>query len=296
MSALTLADILDIDSYEMVREEYRASVIAHKRDRRLAVGPSVTLAFEDRETIRYQIQEMTRIERTRGDDKVQAEIDAYSDLVPRQGELSATLFIEIPEAEKIRSELDRLIGIDEHVWLEIGPEGAAKLIRARFDRAQLEEERISAVQYIRFEIASDEAQRFASEPSRIRIDHPGYAYSTEIPPEVRASLLRDLRGESPSLLDPSKSRANLPEPEILFESGRVRVVRASGGAGREHLVVEPIGMSPPLTEADPELLTELALTVQRVARELCERTGSCRILARAVQSPPAPLRFEIVSD
>ena len=112
MRELTLDDILELDRYELVREEYRARVLAHKRDRRVAVGDKVTMLFEDRETVRYQIQEMARVERIRKPEKLEHEIEAYGDLIPAPDQLSATLFIEIPELSQVKAELDRLLGID----------------------------------------------------------------------------------------------------------------------------------------------------------------------------------------
>jgi len=114
---LALEDIVDLDRYAELRSDYRAAVIDYKRTRRLAVGENITLLFEDRETLRFQIQEMLWVEHISQPEKIQHEIDTYNELMPAERELSATLFIEITEAAEIRPALDRLIGVDEHVEL-----------------------------------------------------------------------------------------------------------------------------------------------------------------------------------
>ena len=117
MKRLTLEDVVGLDAYDALRGAYRDAIIAHKRERRLAIGENVTLLFEDRETLRFQVQEMLWVERIADPDKIQHELDVYNELMPGEGELSATLFVEITDAERIRPELDRLISIDEHVAL-----------------------------------------------------------------------------------------------------------------------------------------------------------------------------------
>jgi len=140
---LTLDEIADLDTYERLRPRFHERVVALKRDRRVPVGERVTAVFENRETLRFQVQEMCRVERIADPRKVQQELDVYNELVPGENELSATLFIEITDLESIKPELDRLVGLDEHVSLWIGDER----IPASFDPKQMEEDRISAVQY-----------------------------------------------------------------------------------------------------------------------------------------------------
>jgi hypothetical protein len=187
---LERSDLLDLSAYEKTREAFRAEVIAYKRHRRIAVGPNLTFVFEDRKTVRFQVQEMLRTERIVHDDKIQDELDVYNELMPKPNGLFATLMIEIPERERIRETLDQLIGIDEHVVLEIGEAS----LRADFDPKQFEEERISAVQYVRFDLGAELAAGFADPkvPAVLRVDHPAYAHATPLEGEVRASLARDL--------------------------------------------------------------------------------------------------------
>jgi hypothetical protein len=198
LKRLTLEEILAPDRYALVRDDYRARVMEHKRDRRVSVGNKVTLLFEDRETVRYQVQEMARIEGILDSAGIQHELDVYNELVPGRGELSATLFIEIPDLSLVKSELHNLLGIDQCVALVIGEEDAETLVCARFDERQMEADRISAVHYLRFPFTTEQFERFAGpELLRLRIDHPSYRYETELSERTRASLLRDLYDEPP---------------------------------------------------------------------------------------------------
>jgi hypothetical protein len=207
---LAIGEILDPDSYEAVRDDFRRAVIAHKKQRRLAVGEHVTLVFEDRETLRFQVQEMVRVERIRDRAAVQNEIDVYNELVPGDRELSATLFIEITDTDAIRRELDRLVGIDEHVALVLETAEGEEAIAASFDPKQMEEDRISAVQYIRFRLDPEQVERFRDPGvrARIRISHANYRRDAEIEGAVRESLSVDLEGDTPPLLPPDALRAS----------------------------------------------------------------------------------------
>lgn len=206
MKPLAPEDLLDLESYQRARDDYLEAIIAHKRQRRLAVGDCVTLLFEDRETLRFQVQEMLRVEHIRDPQAVQRELDVYNELMPGERELSATLFIEITDAPRIRPELDRLIGIDEHVVLRLGEGASAGEIPARFDPKQFEDDRISAVQYVRFPFTPEQVERFAdpSVPARVHIHHPSYRREAALQGAMRESLVRDLRGEPPVLLDPTR--------------------------------------------------------------------------------------------
>ncbi len=184
------SEILDLVAYEKIRPEFLEKMIALKRPRRIHVGENLCFIFENRDTVIFQIQEMTRAERTVADEAIAREVTVYNELVPGPDELSATLMIEIPNPSRIRSELDRLVGIDEHVCLDIGDE----TVRARFDDKQFEEDRISAVQYIRFPLGPELAARFRDPtvPAELRVDHPSYQNATRIEGESRATLAADL--------------------------------------------------------------------------------------------------------
>jgi hypothetical protein len=187
---LTRDDVMDLIAYEKERDRLRARIIALKEPRRIAVGDRLSFLFENRDTVLFQVQEMARAERIVEDDALQAELDVYNELIPGADELSATLMIEIPEPGRIRAELDRLIGIDEHVFLEVGGDS----VRATFDPKQHEEDRISAVQYVRFPLGAQLARRFADPGvlARLRVEHANYRESAEITGASRTSLAADL--------------------------------------------------------------------------------------------------------
>jgi histidine triad (HIT) family protein len=199
--------------------------------------------------------------------------------MPADGELSATLFIEITHAASIRPALDRLIGVDEHVALVLLEGADERVVPARFDPNQLEEDRISAVQYIKFAFGEDELRLFCdpSQPARLRIDHPQYQRAVEITPAVRASLIEGLRTGPVSLL-PESNAAPVPDSErVVFETGSVRGTRPAHPHAPGHLVIEPIERVESLLDAEPELLAELMTAVQRVAAEVVRQHGACRV-------------------
>jgi len=190
LKPLVAEELWDLHQYELEREAYRAFVIAMKRDRRVSVGPQATFVFENRDTVRAQVQEMLRVERIVKPDAIQAELDIYNDLLPGPHELSATLMIEITDMANIRSVLDRLIGLDEHVTLRIGEHE----VRATFDPKQFEADRIAAVQYVRFPLGLQLATQFAQPDTQaiLQLDHPNYSHATELTGAARRSLIADL--------------------------------------------------------------------------------------------------------
>jgi hypothetical protein len=193
MKPLGPADVLDLTAYEKARERFRAGIIELKRPRRVAVGPELTFVFENRDTVLFQVQEMLRAERIVDDAKVRAEIEVYNDLIPDDDELSATLLIEIEDRARVRETLDRLVGIDEHVHLDVG----GTRVRALFDPKQFEEERLSAVQYLKFPLGRALAAKFRESrvPVTLHVEHPNYRASAPIDGATRTSLAADLRGE-----------------------------------------------------------------------------------------------------
>jgi hypothetical protein len=288
-------ELLDLDAYEEAREVYRDAVIDLKARRRLAVGDRVSLVFENRETLRFQVQEMLFVERIDEPERVQHELDVYNELMPGARELSATLFVEITEPGRIRAELDRLIGIDEHVALVLGTGADQRARRARFDAKQLDEERISAVQYIRF--ALDDAQVAAlaepRTPAAIRITHPAYPHEAALPPAVRESLVAGLRGDPAPLLPPLPDGVTAePEPEVLYERAGVRVLRPIHPQLPGHLVVEASAPLPRSGELDDALWNALLEAVRRVARGAVAEHGGCRVIAD--YTPGAPLRWHVL--
>jgi hypothetical protein len=289
MRPLRRSEIASLERYDQLRDAYRDAVIAHKRARRMGVGENVTLVFEDRDTLRFQVQEMLRVERIADPEKVQQELDVYNELMPGERELSATLFVEITDPERIRAELDRLIGIDEHVSLVLGDEPSADVIPARFDPKQMEEDRLSAVQYIRFALDAKQARLF-SDPTVsacLRIAHPAYDRSTAIPPHVRASLAAGLEGEPELLLPELCGGDATPASRVLFRTPRIVARTADPPCAPGHVVVEPAATATSFFDAEQDLLGELLDAARRVARDA---KGACRI---HIDAGADPLRVHI---
>ncbi len=207
---LTLDDIADLRAYERDRDAYRRKIIELKRRRRVQVGPIVSLVFENRETMRSQIQEMARAERMVSDEEIQKELDVYNALIPEPGELWATLFIELTGEEALRDWLPRLVGIEHSVVLRLAGESPARdtggmidalageeVVRAEPEAAHEEAltrpEITASVHYIRFALAPAQVERFAVGPVILAIDHPEYRAESALSDEVRAELLTDLR-------------------------------------------------------------------------------------------------------
>jgi hypothetical protein len=192
MEKLTFSDITPLPEYEQERADFRRRIIELKTRRRIAIGPSITLVFENRETVRFQIQEMLRVERIGEDEKVRHELEVYNGLIPEAGALSATLFIEITEPGRIKVLLDRLMGIDQpgRLWLELGGERCP----AEFEAGHSNEEKLSAVHYLRFRLTPEQWQRLGDSAlaARLVIDHPHYQASAELALPTRQSLLQDL--------------------------------------------------------------------------------------------------------
>jgi hypothetical protein len=189
MELITRADIRGPDLYEGFRDDLRKHIIALKKHRRVTVGDRVTLVFENRKTLIFQIEEMLRAEHIREPDKIQDEIDVYNALMPSADSLSATLFLEVPPGADARVELDRLIGLDEHVVIHIGDHA----VRAAFEPGRGTDERISAVQYVRFPLSADARRALGTRGTalKLEIDHPGYRHETAVTEDMRASLAAD---------------------------------------------------------------------------------------------------------
>jgi hypothetical protein len=194
MKKLVLSDIKNLQEYELIRDAWRREVIGLKARRRVLLGSKMSLLFENRLTVLNQVQEMCRAERHAKPEAIQHELDVYNELLPDAGELSATLLVEIIEERLIQPELDRLIGLTDgkHLWLELN----GRRIFARFLEGQSRADRIAAVQYVRFPVGEDPADREAlasgGAPVFLRIDHPNYRASVELPAETRSEIARDL--------------------------------------------------------------------------------------------------------
>jgi len=197
---LTLADVLDLRAYERVREDYRAKIIARKVDRRLALGPVMTLVFECFDTVRFQVQEMARAEKIISDEGIQVELDIYNRLLPGKGELSATLFIELTSDDALREWLPRLVGIERQLGFSIDGEIVASVPEAAHAAALTRETVTPAVHYVRFGFTEAQVTAFAdAEEVALVATHPAYEARTRLSPAARRELLRDLRGTTKPL-------------------------------------------------------------------------------------------------
>jgi hypothetical protein len=192
MNPLTRDDLLGRDAYEAARDDIRRQVMRAKQPRRVHVGGHCTFLFENRETLRYQIHEMLRTEGSwERADAVEEELTAYNPLLPGDGALSVTMLIEYETPEERATELAKLGGIDQHVWLQVGDTDA---VLATFDDAQISEDgRVSSVQYIRFTLSPEQQQTLAVDGTvvRLTIDHPAYQAQAVLSEETRKALAAD---------------------------------------------------------------------------------------------------------
>lgn len=192
---LTLEDISDLREYEREREQFRAQVISLKRLRRVPIGPRVTVVFENRTTMRFQVQEMARAERMMSDEQIAEELEIYNPLIPGPGELSFTLFVELTTEEDLRKWLPRLVGIERSVELRLGEGASAEVVRAEVDSAhsaQLTREEVTAaVHYVRVLLDAQQQERFLTGPVVIAVNHPEYQYESELSDATRESLASD---------------------------------------------------------------------------------------------------------
>jgi predicted transcriptional regulator len=192
MKKICITDIINIYEYEKMRKDFRRKIIEIKKNRRFAVGDYLTFVFESRETVIFQIQEMIRSERIVDEKAIQNEIDIYNNLIPEENELSATLLIEIVEREEIKRVLDSLKGIENNsVSLKIGNK---YIIYAEFDKDQIDEMGLSAVQYLKFKLTPEQREHFLNSDDIIFIciNHPKYNFYTALSDEIRSSIRLDL--------------------------------------------------------------------------------------------------------
>jgi hypothetical protein len=192
MAAISRDSLLSLEAYAKSRKDFRARVIAHKKNRTLSLGAHVTLIFEDELTIRYQIQEMLRIEKTFEEEGIQDELDAYNPLVPDGTNLKATMMIEYDDPVVRKRELARLIGIEDKVYVQVDGHGRVYAV-ADEDLERENEEKTSSVHFLRFEFAPamiDALKKSAA--LAVGIDHANCSVRVdEVAPNVQAALVRD---------------------------------------------------------------------------------------------------------
>jgi hypothetical protein len=191
---LSLDDIADLRAYERERAEVRARVLEIKRRRRVALGTLVTVMFESRDTMRYQIQEMARVEKLITDDEIQTELDAYNPLIPERGQLCVTMFIELTSEDQLREWLPKLVGVERSLVLRLSDGTEVRALTDEGHAAQLTREEVTAaVHYVRFELTDAEVEAVAAGPVHLALDHPAYDEDVELASSTVAELLSDLR-------------------------------------------------------------------------------------------------------
>ena len=194
MPAITRDSLMTLEAYAKVRDEFRANVMAHKKNRSVRLGEHVTLLFEDEMTMRYQIQEMLRAERIFEQDGIQDELDAYNPLVPDGCNWKATMMIQYPDVEERRQALGRLVGIEDRVWVQV--EGCPRVYAVADEDLERETaDKTSSVHFLRFELDAAMRKALAGGANiRAGVDHPNYRETVDpVSAAVRASLLKDLK-------------------------------------------------------------------------------------------------------
>ena len=184
--------LLSLEAYARERKAFRAKVMEHKKLRTLHIGEHVTLQFEDELLIRYQVQEMLRIERIFEEEGIQGELDAYNPLLPDGSNWKATMFIEYPDVDERRRMLERLKGIERQTWVQVDA-GERIYAIADEDLERENEQKTAAVHFVRFELPAGEREKLKRGARlTIGVDHPEYRVSVEPSAEQRAALLADL--------------------------------------------------------------------------------------------------------
>jgi hypothetical protein len=193
MEKLTPSDLFSLEEYHKQRGAFRTTVLAHKRDRQAAVGPNVTLYFEDRLTMQYQVQEMLRAERIYEAEAIAEELDAYNPLIPDGSNLKATMMLEYPDVEQRRIALEALAGVEHLVYVEIGELGRV-FAHADEDLPRSNETKTAAVHFLRFELDGAMRARLKDgAPLRIGVEHPQYTHELVASANLASALAADLK-------------------------------------------------------------------------------------------------------
>jgi len=189
---ITRDELMSLEQYAEKRGEFRQQVLDHKKHRQVPLGPNATLYFEDRLTLLYQIQEMLRIEKVFEADGINEELEAYNPLIPDGRNFKATFMIEYPDAQVRAAQLEKMVGIEDLVWMQIGDNDKVWSI-ADEDLERSTETKTSAVHFLRFDISEDMAQALKSGVEwKMGVQHPVYTFDLAIEDDTRASLLNDL--------------------------------------------------------------------------------------------------------
>lgn len=184
MKPVTREEILDLTAYEKARPAIREHLLAVKAPRRVHLGEALTFLFENRDTVRYQVQEMVRAERMVRDEEIEHELETYNELLGRPGELGAALLIEIDDPAVRALRLREWMGLPERLYVRTA---SGRKVRASYDARQVGEDRLSSVQYLKFDTGGEV-------PVAVGADHPRLTAEVELTPEQRRALETDLRG------------------------------------------------------------------------------------------------------
>lgn len=192
MPRIDRTSLMTLEAYARERPQFRAKVIAHKKNRTVQLGEHLMLIFEDELTVRYQVQEMLRAERIFEEEGIQGELDAYNPLVPDGRNLKATLMLEYPDPDERRQRLQELIGVEDKVWIRVeGHEPVWAIADEDLERDN--EQKTSSVHFLRFELSEDMARALKNGAGlAIGVDHPACRVTQETPPNVRSALAKDL--------------------------------------------------------------------------------------------------------
>jgi hypothetical protein len=193
MQKLSRDSLMTLEAYAKARKDFRTQVLAHKKPRTLHLGQHLTVIFEDELTIRYQVQEMLRVERIFEEQGIQDEIDAYNPLIPDGSNFKATLMIEYEDVEERREALSKLKGIEDRVWVRV--EGCPSVFAIADEDLEREtEEKTSSVHFLRFELTREMAESLKYGVAlAVGVDHSHYQAKIDpLPAEVRSALVKDL--------------------------------------------------------------------------------------------------------
>ena len=197
MEKLDRAKLWGLEAYAVERPDFRRKVIAHKRHRRVRLNAHAALYFEDFLTMKYQVQEMLRVERIFEPAEIEAEIAAYNPLIPDGSNWKATFMIEYPDVEQRRQALQQLKDVEQRVWAQVG-EGERIVAIANEDLGRSNEDKTAAVHFLRFELSAEQVKALSqAAPLRFGISHPAMACETEVEGPIRSALLSDLDSPAP---------------------------------------------------------------------------------------------------
>jgi hypothetical protein len=190
MKKIQVEDVLDLTAYEKQRNDIRPKIIEIKNQRRIHVGPKVTYLFETYDTMWYQVQEMTRAERIVDEEGIKGELNAYNELIPDTNQLSASMLIEIDDMDERKSFLSKIVDLPSHTYLEVDGE---KIVPV-FDPRQGSEDKLSSVQYLKFDLSEEQVQKFNQSGTIIVLgfDHSLYTHEQELSDEQKSTFYKDM--------------------------------------------------------------------------------------------------------